>query len=586
MPTSISTEMNVPIEMRDGSVLRADIYRPNDQQKYPAILIRSYDKNRVGRLFAGSLIDLFDLIGAGYAFITQDMRGRGASEGEWTPEAMTKVEGRDGYDTVEWVAGQSWCDGNVGMLGYSHASRCAWLAAMENPPHLKAIAPWSFGAPVGRRWTVPPISSGVVSLILSLSWLTNEAPDVVNRLERAGQDVSEMRRALTWATNHPDEAFSYLPLNDMPFVRFERVRQLWKSQLSPQAKAGVGGSEGDTAYRDAFKEVMLPCSFQCGWHDGNGWATTETFRNMREVSSRSIRDNQYILMGPWPHGRTTPALAGINYGPSAQGPSGKPIVSEYLFNFFDRYLKGKDITMPSVRYFVMGKNQWQEADMWPLPQTQWQRFFLHSKGNANTRCGNGELNRDEPSLEPADRFIYDPHNPVPTVGGRIISAPAGFGFVAGPLEQSAIDRRSDVLCYTSSELKDDVEVTGPLEIHVFAATSAKDTDFTAKFIDVYPDGRSHNIAEGIKRASSIAKVINPGEAYEYVIGLGNTSQLFRKGHRIRIDISSSNFPLYDRNMNTGNPIGIDAQGIPAIQTIYHQSGYASYIDLPVIPDKS
>ena len=244
-----------------------------------------------------------------------------------------------------------------------------------------------------------------------------------------------------------------------------------------------------------------------------------------------------------------------------------------------------DIQIPAVRYFVMGRNCWRNAAAWPVPGTQWQRFFFHSKGKANSSQGNGQLNRDEPGSEPPDVFEYDPHNPVPTVGGAWAY---GNGYVAGPLDQSRIEQRRDILCYSTPELKEEVEVTGPLELHLFASSSARDTDFTAKLVDVYPDGRSFNAADGIIRARYRQSVFTPelllpGQIIEYVIDLVGTSQLFKRGHRIRIDVSSSNFPAFDRNMNTGNPIGEDARGIIASQTIYHRTGYASYIDLPVIP---
>jgi uncharacterized protein len=233
---------------------------------------------------------------------------------------------------------------------------------------------------------------------------------------------------------------------------------------------------------------------------------------------------------------------------------------------------------------VMGENAWHNAENWPLPQTEWQRFFLHSQGHANTATGDGLLSRDEPYSESSDIFIYDPLFPVPITGGSRGSA---SGFVAGPMEQSLIEKRSDVLCYTTPELEENMEVTGPLELHLFAATSARDTDFVCRLIDVYPDGRAYNIAEGVIRAryrKSIlsADLVNPGEINEYVIKMSHSSQLFRKGHQIRVDITSSNFPAYDRNMNTGNPPGEDAQGFIAKQHVYHEPQCASYIDLPVI----
>ncbi|MFC1820759.1 CocE/NonD family hydrolase, partial [Thermodesulfobacteriota bacterium] len=576
MMTSIRMDRNAEMEMRDGTLLRANIYRPDDGGKHPAIFLRSFDKVRFSR---ACFLNIFDAMEAGYAFITQDIRGRHDSDGEWKPENTHIVEGPDGHDSVEWIAGQSWCDGNVGMLGYSHAAGFTWRTAMEKPPHLKAIAPWSSGIPGGRGGSEPPDTGGVLSLIQSLAWLLNEAVDVVDRLEREGQDVTEMREALNWAVSNPEKYRNFLPLKDVPFARFERLGQLWRMRLNAKARAG---GEGDGPH----EKVVLPCSHLCGWYDGIGWTAIETFRIMQEhEGSQPPLKNQHLTVGPWPHGgQLLHYLGNINFGAASVGAP----VSDQLIAFFDKYLKGKDIKIPAVRYFVMGRDQWQEADTWPLPQTQWQRFYLHSKGNANTSTGNGILSTDEPGSEPPDIFVYDPHRPVPTLGGSIVAAPAGFGFTAGPLDQSQNEKRNDVLCYTTPELKEDVEVSGPLEIHVFAATSARDTDFTAMLVDVHPDGRTHNVAGGIKRARGLIsahkpELITPGEVNEYIISLGHSSQLFRRGHRIRVDISSSNFPLYDRNMNTGNPIGEDAVGIPAMQTVFHQSEYASYLDLPVIP---
>jgi putative CocE/NonD family hydrolase len=261
-------------------------------------------------------------------------------------------------------------------------------------------------------------------------------------------------------------------------------------------------------------------------------------------------------------------------------------LGEYNLAFFNKYLKGMKVDLPAVRYFVMGRNVWQTADTWPPPQTKWQRFFLHSRGHANSAAGDGLLSRDEPGAELPDIYIYNPHFPVPTTGCR--GHMQLVRFAPSPQEQAQVECRNDVLCYTTPELKKDVEVTGPLMLHLFAATSARDTDFTAKLVDVYPDGRAYNVVcDGITRARYrkslfTPELVNPGDVNEYVINLEAASQLFRKGHRIRIDVASSSFPEYDRNMNTGNAIGEDARGIPAMQSIYHQTDYASYIDLPVI----
>jgi uncharacterized protein len=583
MVSSIIVDRDVPMEMRDGTKLRADIYRPNDEQKHPAILSRFMFKT-FGRIFN---LEIINANFAGYALVSQVCRGRGTSDGQWAGQYSSNIEGIDGYDSVEWIASQKWCDGNVGMLGYSHGGGFTWMAAMENPPHLKAIAPWSSGMAGGQRIGVPMVSGNNIQLMNSLLWMTNEATDVVNRLEREGQDVSEMRRVLAWAQNNPEEYFNFLPLKDMPFARFERIGQMWQWRLHGTQEAG---REGEKTY----EKVMVPASHLTGWYDGGGIGPVQSFKNMRKLGgTKSARENQHLLVGPWAHAVLLNHLGDINFGyTAATSLTGDPIPSKFALDFFDKYLKGTDIKLPAVRYFVMGQNLWREADDWPPPKTQWHRFFLHSQGHANTASGDGLLTRDEPESEPEDIFVYNPLYPIPTIGGPMTSTIAGFGFVQGPLEQYHIEKRSDVLCYTTPELRDNLEVTGgPLELHIFATTSARSTDFTAKLIDVYPDGRSHNIAEGIVRTSVLKSEEYRGSSdqaniREYVIGMGHTSQLFRKGHRIRIDFSSSNFPLYDRNMNTGNPIGEDAQGIPATQTVYHLSRYASYIELPIMPGKS
>lgn len=235
----------------------------------------------------------------------------------------------------------------------------------------------------------------------------------------------------------------------------------------------------------------------------------------------------------------------------------------------------------------MGKNRWQNAETWPLQQTQWQRWFLHSEGDANTRHGDGSVNTEKPGKEPPDMFVYNPQNPVPTRGGRVLPI---SGLVPGPINQSEIEERRDVLCFTSRELQEHLEVTGPIELHLFASTSAKDTDFTAKLIDVFPDGQAYNVAEGIIRAryrKSIfdPELVTPGKVYPFVINMGNISQLFPAGHRLQLDISSSNFPAFDRNMNTGKEIGQDSESVPATQKVYHDRELTSYLDLPVVPAK-
>ena len=575
MLSSIRVDRDVPMKMRDGVVLRADIYRPDDSEKHPAIVVRTPYNKLLGA--DSDYLSAVHAAFAGYAFVIQDIRGRFASEGEFMPRAS---EGPDGYDTVEAVAAEPWCDGNVGMVGSSYLGRNQWQAAMEAPPHLKAIAP--------SITTSGPLSdsqmSGVVDLEQSISWFAENAVDMVNRMEAQGKDVSKMREMLNRARSNLEEVYSYLPLNDIPHFRFEGLSEAFKVRMGDSALASLKSKE-DLHW--VYHKVKVPC-FHCGgWYDLFTGSLFRNFLGMREKGGSELaRNGQYLLCGPWAHTSNLEGyVGGLHFGPA--GSSLATFTMERHMTFFDRYLRGieGDRQNPAIRYFVMGRNRWRNADTWPLPQTEWQRFFLHSKGRANTSAGDGLLSRDEPASEPPDIFVYDPRFPVPTVGGRIL--PTG-SLVPGPFDQTPIEKRSDVLCYTTPGLQEDVEVTGPLILHLFAATSAKDTDFTAKLIDVYPDGSAYNVSEGCIRAryrKSILKpeLVNPGEVYEYPVDMAATSIVFRQGHCIRIDISSSNFPRIDRNMNTGNPFGEDAHGVPATQTIYHQPDYPSYIDLPIIP---
>lgn len=573
MHRSVKWDIDVPVEMRDGTVLRANVLRPDDSSRHPAILFRTaYDKNR---FVHSDMLSFTHAALAGYAIVIQDIRGRFASEGEWDRNRMFEVEGPDGYDTVEWIAAQPWCDGNVGMAGGSYLAAMTWITAMEAPPHLKAISPW-----IGDINTMlqPPPESGAVTFYTAASALPETSVNLVAKLESQGMDVSGVKEFLQNALADPQLVIRQLPLNDIPLARFEPIREMWHARLNP-----VPLKEQER--RKRYENIVVPAFHIGGWFDQFEWATFRNFRQMRSRGgSPAAREGQYVLVGPWMHGRVLSWLGDYDFGSSGGNAFG---VHAQTLTFFDKYLRGIEADIPRVKYFVMSANRWKTADDWPPPETEWHRYYLHSGGRANTAGGDGVLSRDEPGSEAPDRFVYDPLDPVPTVGGRVIAV---AGIVPGPLEQSFVERREDVLCYTSEELKEDVEVSGPIQLRLFASTSAVDTDFTAKLTDVYPDGRSYNVAEGIQRAryrnrDGQPSPVVPGQIYEYVIDLGNTSNLFRKGHRIRIQISSSNFPLYDRNMNTGNPPGSDAEGIKAIQTVYHEPGFASYIDLPVIPTR-
>jgi hypothetical protein len=581
MTYSIRIDKSVPIEVRDGTVLRGDIYRPDDKEKHPALLTRTPYHRQGAFDFNSSYLPYFEAVAAGYVVIIQSLRGCFDSGGQSGLGDMRLTgEGADGYDTVEWIAAQKWCDGNVGTCGGSYMGLLQWITARGNPPHLKAIAPWVSGSG-GEE---PSRHNGIVNLGVALNWLLNMTVEAINKQEKDGKDVTAARRMLAQAAASPQLVYEYLPLKDVPYFNFPGIREMWAGRVLASDRETPEYFEQT---RTPYEKVMAPCMHVSGWYDFYPSGTLSHFTNMREKGGSELaRKNQYIMMGPWLHpGPTSDGDAGaLGFGLLASKLGSG--VGAHSLAFFDKFLRGKKADLPAVRYFVMGKNVWRTAETWPPPQMKFQRYFLHSRGHANGAAGDGLLSRDEPGSELPDIYIYNPHFPVPTTGCR--GHQQLIMFAPSPQEQSLVERRDDVLCYTTPELKEDLEVTGPLLLHLFAATSARDTDFTAKLVDVYPDGRAYNVVcDGITRAryrkSLFApELVNPGEVNEYIVNLEAVSQLFRKGHRIRIDVSSSCFPEYDRNMNTGHAVGEDARGIPALQSIYHEAAYSSYIDLPVI----
>ncbi len=572
----------VMIPMRDGVNVAASIFWPDESREpRPVILQRSLNRRRHGLNASIS----GDLVNAGYVMITSDIRGRFESGGTWDPGDAAQ-EGRDGYDSIEWIAAQPWCDGNVATFGASHQAAYQVAAGLEQPPHLKAMALWTGGLG-GTEGTGggarPPAAGGVMSLITTLVWLPNEAADALDRLEKDGEDVAEARAVLARMRTHPEETFKHLPLREVPIARYGKLKELLEYRLSAAEKPSGGGGE-----LSRYGKLQVPIFHECGWYDPVAWNQFDGFGKMVKLGgTEAARSGQYMTAGPWQHATEHPDRLGDIWFGLTSSTSGSG-VNQRQIAFYDKYLRGKDVEIPSVRYFVMGVNEWRSAESWPLPNTRWQRFYLRSNGSANSAAGDGVLSLDAPADDRSDAYIYDPENPVPMLGGNFIGVLNVPGMLVGPIDQAPVEQRQDVLCYTTAPFEEDTEVSGPLQVHLFASTSAVDTDFTAKLTHVYADGRSYNLGEGIIRArgrnlKSEFEDVTPGEIYEYTITVGQTSLVVQKGHALRLQISSSNFPQFDRNMNTGNPIGTDAHGLRARQTVYHQPGYASYIDLPVIP---
>jgi uncharacterized protein len=544
-------EQGAAVPMRDGVVLRADLYLPEDGRPVPAIVNRTpYD--RTFPLIPPAAIDPERAVEAGFALVCQDVRGQYGSDGEF----YTFVhEGSDTHDTVEWAARQPWCSGKVGMAGRSYAAAVQWLGAAEGPAHLRAIAPFLTGSDYYQGWIY---QGGAFQLGFNLFWVLL---------------MSDTRRK-----GDLDELFRHLPLRSVPLpdAKWARFYFDWLEH-----------STDDDYWRALsinrrYDRVRVPALNVAGWYDVFLGGTLENFVRMRaEGGSTAARDGQRLLVGPWAHGST--------YGPY-------PDHSFDLFDrndavdltglqlaFFDRYLRDgrePDEEAP-VRIFVMGENAWRDEADWPLTRARETPFFLRS---------NGQLEREPPGAEEPDAYVYDPDDPAPTVGGPTSLPSPMTKPKAGPLDQRRLEERDDVLVYTSAALTEPLEVTGPLTVVLHAATTATDADFVAKLTDVWPDERSLILAEGILRARfrngfDRERPIEPGRVYEYRIDLVATSNVFRPGHRIRVLVTSSSFPRFDRNTNTGNPLGVDSPDrlSPARQTIFHDAERPSRILLPMIP---
>jgi uncharacterized protein len=575
----VLVEKDVPMQTRDGVTLRADVYRPDAPGRFPVLLSRlPYDKNLRPR--PGD-IDYF--VERGYGVIMQDTRGRFGSDGDEYYALIWEMP--DGYDAVEWAASLPWADGNVGTMGQSYLGATQYLLAPSRPPHLKAAFPVSAAADFHQCWVYH--TGGAFEFGWQIPYAILMARDSLERQGLTAQLLATLERDLI-----PAPTPFAQPLSDQAYRRLPLMA--WGDLLRPVARylTDYLRHPEDGPYWWAINverqhaHINTPMYHVTSWYDIFLRGGLAHFCGLRQhAMTVEARTQQKILIGPWAHRfpYTSPTSQGT--GDIDFGPNAGIALHETQLRWFDYYLKGINtgiLEEAPVKIFVMGENVWRDEQEWPLARTHYTPYYLHSQGQANSLRGDGRLDPVVPDEEPADRFIYDPHDPVPTCGGNTLIIPMGVQ------DQRQVETRQDVLVYTSAPLTTPLEVTGPLVVTLFAASSAPDTDFTAKLVDVRPDGYAQNLADGIVRARyrtsrMIPTLLTPGQVHELTIDLWATSHVFLPGHSLRLEIASSNFPRFDRNLNTGEDQATGTRWQTAAQTIFHDQRYPSHILLPVIP---
>ena len=557
MPPSYDVEMrlDVKVPMRDGVNLSADIYLPKAHGKFPTVLVRTpYSNNGDAAIQKGRR-----LASNGYVCVIQDCRGRWDSDGEYYP---FRHEGADGYDTQEWIGRQEWSNGKIGMAGGSYVGLAQWQSAPHRSEFLTCLAPRVICCDFFSGLVYP---GGALQLGVLMLW---------------GMGTNG-RTAQSIEYHNWTEVFRALPLIEMD-ERAGRYLAFWKDWIQHPTYDDYWAT---TNVEEKWGEIAVPAFNMGGWYDLYAQHAFINFNGLRQRGRTPEAQQSKLIVGPWPHAlSTSPRTGDIDFGANSMVG-----LDKLELRWFDYWLKGIDngiLEEPPLRLFIMGLNEWREEHEWPLARTTWQKWYLHSNGNANTLLGHGGLSSEVPKDEPPDHFVYDPHYPVQTRGGNNCCSPQIVPW--GPYDQRPVEMRRDVLCYTSAPLEADMEVTGPIKVVLYAATDAPDTDWTAKLVDVAPMGYAMNLCDGIIRARYRESLTNPTllelhRVCEYEIDLAVTGNVFRKGHRVRVEISSSNFPRFDRNLNTGHDFGTDAEMRRAQQRVYHTREYPSHILLPLIP---
>jgi putative CocE/NonD family hydrolase len=570
---SVRVDRDVPVAMRDGTVLRANVYRPMEDGRYPVLLARvPYGKD--GAAFG--ILDAIAAAASGYVVIVQDVRGRGASDGNWRD---FEQEFADGQDTLTWIQALAYSNGCVGMFGGSYYGFTQLAAASEGHPCLKAIVPiTAFDEPFDGVLT----RGGALEWGLLASWFTMDmAPEQVQRAETAEPDKLKRFAALVDEVDHmSDRGYWTWPVADHPTFCVDHLfPQLREDIVNPLA------AHERVSIRPRYKQMRADALLIGGWYDVFLKSTLESYAHLLAAG----RDPRLVI-GPWTHTNQGHVVGEIDYGVRANSAL-RDLVEDagsLHLRFFDWKLRSIDNGFEreaAVSVFETGENRWLSLDCWPPSAARESVWYLHSGGRANSLDGNGWLSEAAPADEPFDRYVYDPEQPVMTRGGNILMTP---DYSAGPLDQRPTEVRTDVLVYTSLPFVEPLHVAGHVRVRLWVASSAVDTDFVARICDVHADGRSYNLADGIVRmryrgGMEHADLIEPGKVYEIELDLWDICHAFLSGHRLRLQIASSNFPRWSRNGNTALCPETSTDRVVAQQVVWHDAKHPSSVLLPILP---
>ncbi|WP_224488921.1 CocE/NonD family hydrolase [Robertkochia flava] len=587
-------DQKVMMPMRDGTRLATDIYRPKTDKKVPIIFSRTpYNFNTWGdgeertRTYQRAL----EAVKHGYAYVVQNERGRYFSEGEWD---ILGVPLTDGYDAFSWMKDQDWSNGRIGTYGCS--STAEWqmaVAALDHPSHA-AMVPQGYGAGVGRVGEINEQGNwyrGGAEQMLFFAWLYGVEHDKFKPRIPEGatqEDLIRISRYYDLAPENPPvdmkEALAHLPIQDI-LKNVNGKKEIFDKMVrrKPNDPAWYEGG----LYHDNM-EIGVPSFWFASWYDVSITPNLYLFNHVRNnAKDAEIRDNQYMVIAPTLHCAYTRATENTIVGELSVGDA-RLNYEEQIYKWFDLWLKGEDNdfkeTTPRVQYYTMGLNKWQSSETWPPEGTEMKTYYLNSEGAANSRFGDGTLSTEMPGEDHPDAFTYDPMNPVPSYGGNVCCT--GNAVMGGSFDQQDMEARNDILVYTTEPLSEDTEVSGFIESTLYVSSDVKDTDFTIKLIEVHPDGSAYNLDETIQRVRyregyDKEVFMEEGQVYQVDLTPMATSNYFKKGHRIRIEVSSSNFPRFARNLNTGGNNFDESEGVVAHNKVHHSSEYPSQIRIPI-----